>query len=89
MGFPNSSNQVRILVTVSTPSQKSIVATGAYFQYLATYTDRVLIAIAINEPIPYPDSLAKNAAAFFSISFSSFNFRFSSRKRFNSSTSGD
>ena len=43
----------------------------------------------IYEDVLYPDSFAKNAAAFFSISFSIRSLRFSSLSRLNSSGSAD
>ena len=41
----------------------------ANFQDMAAYPDRVLIPVVINEYISYPDSLAKNTAAFFIFPF--------------------
>jgi len=89
MSLSNTGNQVRLMETLSPLFYKSIIAAGTNFQYLATQPYRVLVAVIINENIPYPDSLAKNAAAFFSISFSIFSRLFSSLRRLSSSVSDD
>lgn len=64
-----------------------VIATATYRQHPAEHPDRIFMTITTDKPILYPDSLAKYAAAFFSISFSIFNCRFSSRSRFSSSFS--
>ena len=87
MGFSKTGNQVRLTQALSPMPYKSVIAAGTDFQYLAAQPYRELIAVIIDENIPYPDSLAKNAAAFFSISFSNFSRLFSSRRRLSSSIS--
>ena len=89
MDLSDTGNQIRLFKAIPPPLQKFIITTMTNFQDMAAYPDRVLMPVVINEYISYPDSLAKNTAAFFSISLSSFSFRFSSRSRFNSSNSSD
>ena len=89
MSLSKTGNQLRLMETLSPSSYKSIIAAGTNFQYPAAQPYRIVVAVIINENIPYPDSLAKNAAAFFSISFSIFSRLFSSLRRFSSSVSDD
>lgn len=74
---------------VTPPSEKVIIAAVTYFKYPANQPYRVLITVPVYEDVSYSDSLAKNAAAFFRISFSIRRRRFSSRSRLSSSTSPD
>jgi hypothetical protein len=87
VGFPNSRYKNCLPDTVASSPEKSVVATGTDFQYMATKPNREFTSMTVHEYILHPDSLAKNAAAFFSISFSIRSLRFSSRRRFNSSNS--
>jgi len=89
MCLSKTGNQVRLSETLSSPSHKAIIAAGTDFQYPTTQPYRILVTISVNEYIPYPDSLAKKAAAFFNISFSIFSRLFSSRRRLSSSISAD
>ena len=89
MDLPDPSYQSCLPETMSLSLNKGVVATGTDLQHAAAEPHRILVPVIIDENIPYPDSLAKNAAAFFSISLSSFNRRFSLRRRLSSSISGD
>jgi hypothetical protein len=62
--FSDQRDQFRLPQAVTPPPQKTIVATGADLQNMATQTNRELISVTIHEHVPHPDSLAKNAAAF-------------------------
>ena len=87
IGLSDAGNQVRLVQTFSSSFHKSIVPAVADSQHMAAHPYRIFSAVTINKHVLYPDSLAKNAAAFFSISFSIFNRRFSSRRRLSSSFS--
>ncbi len=87
MRLPDPGNEVSLTDTTSSPLEKPIVATVADLKYPADEPCWILKAMPVDERILYPDSLAKNAAAFFSISFSSRSRRFSSRSLLSSSMS--